>query len=76
MSSLSYIVIYNSDLKLEPPSPTSPSAPAPSGSNEERDEDAQEAAQVVFYSSNKHVTTRDKMLRHLGLAKGLENFAK
>lgn len=67
MSSLSYIVIFNSDCKLDPPS---------TPSNEERDEDAQEAAQVVFYSSNKQVTTRDKMLRHLGLAKGLENFAK
>jgi len=75
MSSLSYIVIFNSDLKLERPS-TPPATGPPSGSNEDRDEDAQEAAQVVFYSSNKHVTTRDKMLRHLGLAKGLENFAK
>ncbi|CED82821.1 Protein of unknown function DUF1712, fungi [Phaffia rhodozyma] len=38
------------------------------------DEDSQEASQVLFYYSTRNVQTRDKMLRHLGLAKGLENF--
>lgn len=74
MSSLSYFIIYNSDLPLEPPS-AQPGAPAPPEDGE-RDEDAQEAAHIVFYSSTKNVTSRDKMLRHLGLAKGLENFAR
>lgn len=76
MSSLSYMIIYNSDLTLgndQPPSPRPSSAE--DGPPPDRDEDAEEAAHIVFYSASNHITTRDKMLRHLGLAKGLENFA-
>lgn len=51
-------------------------SPADRKADGEKDEDAQEAAQVAFYYSNDQVGTRDGMLRSLGLAKGLGEFVK
>jgi hypothetical protein len=78
MSRLSYLIIYNSDLTLDDKvrSTTAGTSAQVDGPPPERDEDAEEAHQIVYYSANNHITTRDKMLRHLGLAKGLENFAE
>jgi hypothetical protein len=59
-SSCQYILIYNPSL---PPS-------SPQGASE----DDIDAGHVVFYSSQDHVSSRDSMLRQVGLAKGLNNF--
>lgn len=63
--SLEYLIIYN---------PTLPPSDGSSLSGDAR-EDAAEASQVIFYSSNGQLSTRDMMLRQLGLAKGLDQFA-
>lgn len=59
---LAYVLIYA----------VPPIGQEPDGS---QDEDSLEASQVLLYYSTRNVQTRDKMLRHLGLAKGLDNFA-
>ncbi|EIN05992.1 hypothetical protein PUNSTDRAFT_145383 [Punctularia strigosozonata HHB-11173 SS5] len=56
---LSYLTIYNPSLK----------------SLEPGDEDAQEQAHIVFYTSRDGAVSRDKLLRQVGLAKALVSFA-
>jgi hypothetical protein len=60
---LLYLTIYNPSLK--------PSGPVP-----EDDEDAEEQAQILFYTAREHAVSRGKMLRQVGLAKALINFSR
>lgn len=62
---LDYLILYNPTLQLE----------GTSDLRGDEGEDAAEAGQIVFYSSNGQLSTRDRMLRQLGLAKGLDQFA-
>ncbi|KAG6381597.1 hypothetical protein JVT61DRAFT_194 [Boletus reticuloceps] len=60
--SLVYLTIYNPTLR-------------PNISTDD-DEDAEEQAQILFYVSRDRAVSRDKMLRQVGLAKALVNFAE
>jgi hypothetical protein len=60
---LLYLTIYNPTLK--PPAPV-----------EDDDEDAEEQAHILFYTSRERAVSRDKMLRQVGLAKALVNFSE
>ncbi|RDB15779.1 Vacuolar fusion protein CCZ1 [Hypsizygus marmoreus] len=60
---LLYLTIYNSTLR--------PTAPIP-----EEDEDAEEQAHILFYTSKERAVSRDRMLRQIGLAKALVNFSE
>jgi len=62
-ASLGYLLIYNPT--LTPPPDTS-----------KDDEDAQEEAHILFYTSRDRVASRDRMLRQVGLAKALVNFSE
>ncbi|KAF8518040.1 hypothetical protein BU17DRAFT_91470 [Hysterangium stoloniferum] len=61
-ASLAYLLIYNPTLL--PPTTTSGD-----------DEDAQEEAHILFYTSRDRVASRDRMLRQVGLAKALVAFS-
>jgi len=58
-----YLTIYNPTLK-------------PSGPIADDDEDAEEQAHILFYTSRERAVSRDKMLRQVGLAKALVNFSE
>ncbi|KAG2157853.1 uncharacterized protein EDB93DRAFT_1125050 [Suillus bovinus] len=60
---LLYLTIYNPTLH-------------PSEEVSKDDEDAEEQAQILFYTSQERATSRDKMLRQVGLAKALVNFSE
>lgn len=60
--SLLYLTIYNPTLK--------PSNPIPD------DEDAEEQAHILFYTGRERAVSRDRILRQVGLAKALINFAR
>lgn len=60
---LLYLTIFNPTL--------GPSQGIPSD-----DEDAEEQAQILFYTSKERAVSRDKMLRQVGLAKALITFAE
>lgn len=60
---LLYLTIYNPTLR--PTSLTSPD-----------DEDAEEQAQILFYTARERAVSRDRMLRQVGLAKALVNFSE
>jgi hypothetical protein len=60
---LLYLTIYNPTLK-------------PSGPIADDDEDAEEQAHILFYTSRERAVSRDRMLRQLGLAKALVNFSE
>jgi hypothetical protein len=60
---LLYLAIYNPTLK-------------PSGPIADDDEDAEEQAHILFYTSRERAVSRDKMLRQVGLAKALVNFSE
>ena len=62
-ASLAYLLIYN------------PTLPAPNSASRD-DEDAQEEAHILFYTSRERVVSRDRMLRQVGLAKALVNFSE
>ncbi|KAH9978321.1 hypothetical protein BJV74DRAFT_859937 [Russula compacta] len=61
---LIYLAIYNPTLK-----PSSPVA-------DDDDEDAEEQAHILFYTSRERAVSRDRMLRQVGLAKALVNFSE
>ncbi|KAF9460520.1 hypothetical protein BDZ94DRAFT_1265778 [Collybia nuda] len=61
--SLLYLTIYNPSLR--------PRGPIP-----EDDEDAEEQAHILFYTSQERAVSRDRMLRQVGLAKALVNFSE
>ncbi|GJE91164.1 hypothetical protein PsYK624_073130 [Phanerochaete sordida] len=58
---LLYLTIYNPSLK-------------PIGPVVGDDEDAEEQAQILFYTARERAVSRDKILRQVGLAKALVNF--
>ncbi|KAJ6534628.1 hypothetical protein DFH09DRAFT_1180184 [Mycena vulgaris] len=60
--SLLYLTIYNPTLR--------PSGPVPPD-----DEDAEEQAHILFYTSRERAVSRDRMLRQVGLAKALISFS-
>ena len=60
---LLFLTIYNPTLK-----PSDPIA--------DDDEDAEEQAHILFYTSRERAVSRDKMLRQVGLAKALVNFSE
>jgi hypothetical protein len=60
---LLYLTIYNPTLK-------------PNGPIADDDEDAEEQAHILFYTSRERAVSRDKMLRQVGLAKALVNFSE
>lgn len=60
---LLYFTIYNPTLR-----PTGPISP--------EDEDAEEQAHILFYTSKERAVSRDRMLRQIGLAKALVNFSE
>ncbi|KZT18329.1 hypothetical protein NEOLEDRAFT_1159477 [Neolentinus lepideus HHB14362 ss-1] len=59
---LLYLTIYNPTLR---PPPTS----------DRHDEDAEEQAHILFYTARERAVSRDRILRQVGLAKALVNFA-
>ncbi|KAI0246709.1 hypothetical protein BJV78DRAFT_1348660 [Lactifluus subvellereus] len=60
---LLYLTIYNPSLRLSDPVP-------------DDDEDAEEQAHILFYTSRERAVSRDRMLRQVGLAKALINFSE
>jgi hypothetical protein len=48
----------------------------PTGSVPSDDEDAEEQAHILFYTSKEQAVSRDRMLRQVGLAKALVNFSE
>ncbi|KAF9245253.1 hypothetical protein BU15DRAFT_85596 [Melanogaster broomeanus] len=60
--SLLYLTIYNPTLRAD--------------ISVTDDEDAEEQAQILFYTSRDRAVSRDRMLRQVGLAKALVNFAE
>ncbi|KAG8743712.1 hypothetical protein FRC10_011585 [Ceratobasidium sp. 414] len=65
-AALAYLVIYNPTLQ-----------PNPEDSVEGRDEDdVTEQAHILFYTARERAVSRDRILRQVGLAKALANFAE
>jgi hypothetical protein len=60
---LLYLTIYNPTLR-------------PTGFVAPDDEDAEEQAHILFYTSRERAVSRDRMLRQVGLAKALVNFSE
>lgn len=60
---LLYLTIYNPTLK--------PSYPVG-----DDDEDAEEQAHILFYTSKERAASRNRMLRQVGLAKALVSFSE
>lgn len=58
---LLYLTIYNPSIK-------------PSEATADDDEDAEEQAQILFYTARERAVSRDRTLRQVGLAKALVNF--
>lgn len=59
--SLLYLTVYNTTLKNTGPVVGD-------------DEDADEQAQILFYTARERAVSRDKILRQVGLVKALVNF--
>ena len=62
-ATLLYLVIFNPTLN-------------PDISSSDDDEDAQENAHILFYTSKYHATSRDIVLRQVGLARALIEFSR
>lgn len=60
---LLYLTIYNPTLRPNDPIP-------------DDDEDAEEQAHILFYTSKERAVSRDRMLRQVGLAKALISFSE
>lgn len=63
-AALLYLTVYNPTIK-----PVLPDDQAD-------DEDAEEQAQILFYTARERAVSRDRMLRQVGLAKALINFTE
>lgn len=76
--SLSHFVIFNPALKPTPgPKPSAESESDPESGNKDLEDDLREAAQILFYTSRESGgVSRDRMLRQVGLAKGLMGFTE
>jgi hypothetical protein len=83
-ASLSHFVLFSPTLRSPPPAPGSevdnpdhPNDADPEERNHDLEADLREAAQILFYTSRQAGgVSRDKMLRQVGLAKGLMGFAE
>lgn len=64
-ANLLYLTIYNPTLSSLRPR-----------TDEEDEDDVQEQAQILFYTSKERAVSRDRMLRQVGLAKALVNFSE
>ncbi|KAI6112692.1 hypothetical protein F5141DRAFT_1272421 [Pisolithus sp. B1] len=62
-AALLYLTIYNPTIR-------------PNSTVDEDNEDTEEQAQILFYTSRDQATSRDKTLRQVGLAKALIHFAE
>lgn len=62
--SLDFLVIYNKNLIALP------------GTTPDDDDDAQEEAHILFYTSRQRAVTKDRTLRQVGLAKALASFSE
>jgi len=60
---LSYLTIYNPTLRS-------------TGPVQDDDDDVEEQAQILFYTSKERAVSRDRMLRQVGLAKALVSFSE
>jgi len=60
---LVYLTIYNPSLRSTHPPNVD-------------DEDAEEQAHILFYTSKERAVSRDRMLRQIGLAKALVSFSE
>lgn len=60
---LQYLAIYN------------PTLDPVKTDGDELDEDAEEQAHILFYTSKERAVSRDRMLRQIGLTKALVNFS-
>lgn len=87
-AALAHFVIFNPTLVLADEKPArrdngaaapaaTPADPGERAREKELEDDLREAAQIVFYTSrDSGGVSRDKMLRQVGLAKGLIGFAE
>lgn len=77
-ASLSYFTIFCPALKPPKHKPAATAATAQQDGTEEEDEDAREtareAAQILFYTSRARAALKDRMLRQIGVAKGMIEF--
>ena len=64
-ATLSYFAIVNPNLKAQ----------IFDLKEEERDEDADQRAQILFYTSKEHAVSQGSMLRQVGLAQALMAFS-
>ncbi|GJJ11283.1 hypothetical protein Clacol_005515 [Clathrus columnatus] len=64
LPSLAYFLIYNPTISL------------PENAEIHNDEDAREEAHILFYTSQDQVTSKDRMLRQVGLAKAIVTFTE
>lgn len=62
-ANLVYLTIYNPTLRS-------------TGPLNDDDEDAEEQAHILFYTSKERAVSRDRMLRQVGLAKALVSFSE
>lgn len=88
LPSLAHFVIFNPTLSRKPPKDNKDAAhsapvaereprPAPEERDRDLEDDLREAAQIVFYTAREAGgVSRDRMLRQVGLAKGLMGFAE
>jgi len=75
-ASLSHFVIINPTIKPQEPGTEAKERNEESGDKDLRD-DLREAAQILFYTSKEAGgVSRDRMLRQVGLAKGLMGFTE
>lgn len=76
-ASLSYFTIFCPALKPpkhKPPSPSTAQRDDAEGEDEDARETAREAAQILFYTSRARAALKDRMLRQIGVAKGMIEF--
>ncbi len=76
-ASLSHFVIFNPSLRPPKPDTTLDKAESSASSDKDDEDDLREAAQILFYTSREAGgVSRDRMLRQVGLAKGLMGFTE
>lgn len=61
---IAYFLIYNPTISLS------------TNTEKDEDEDAREEAHILFYTSQDQVTSKDRILRQVGLAKAIVSFSE
>ena len=64
---------WDTDLSKDVHKKDEPESSSEDGEAED-DEDAEEQAQILFYTGKERAVSRDRMLRQVGMAKALVNF--